>query len=265
MNVVFSPIVKDVSAFTQGKLMVLKNILAVIAMLSVMPSTIWCQRNMMADFTVKSVPEGAQVTLKGEARVAGITPARFRQLLIGNYDVIVQRQGYETYRTRVAIDPTKPMEVNVTLSPKTRFKAAARSLFIPGWGQRYADQKLKGYTYTFLAAASITAYLITDRDFDIKYDRYMTVKHEYDSLSRHGNINELQYAYARLQRTQHDAWDAENLRRISIGSAIGTWGLSFLDALFFFPNNRSTIFVKGLSVAPSTDPTNVGLQLSFKF
>ncbi|HKK20670.1 MAG TPA: PEGA domain-containing protein [candidate division Zixibacteria bacterium] len=245
--------------------MVLKRILAIATIMMTLSSASWCQSPFNSDLTVNSTPPGAQVTLEGEARVAGVTPARFRQLIIGNYQVVVKRQGYETYKTRISVDPTQPMEVNVTLSPKTRFKAAARSLFIPGWGQRYADQKFKGYALTFLAAASVAAYFVTDHDFDIKYDRYMTARHEYDSLLRYGNITELQTSYATLQRRQHDAWDAENLRRVSIGSAIGTWGLSFLDALFFFPNNRSEIFVKGLSVAPSTDPAHVGVQLSFKF
>ncbi len=245
--------------------MVLKRILVIAMILLALPAASWCQGAFSADLTVNSTPPGAQVTLQGEARVAGITPARFRQLLIGSYEVVVQQPGYETYKTRISVDPTRPMEVNVTLSPKTRFKAAARSLFIPGWGQRYADQKTKGWALTFLAAASVAAYFVTDHDFDTKYDRYMTARHEYDSLLHNGNITELQSSYVTLQNRQHDAWDAENLRRISIGSAIGTWGLSFLDALFFFPNNRSDVFVKGLTIAPSGDVSKVGLQLSYKF
>lgn len=245
--------------------MVLKRILAIVAVLSAVPCVSWSQGAFSADLTVNSTPPGARVTLEGEARVAGITPARFRQLLIGNYEVIVKSQGYETYRTKISVDPTRPMEVNVTLAPKTRFKAAARSLFIPGWGQRYAGQKFKGYAFTVLAAASIAAYFITDHEFDMRYDRYTAAKNEYDSLLHHGNIAQLESSYSNLKQTQHDAWNAENLRRISIGTAIGTWGLGFIDALFFFPNNRSSVFVKGLTVAPSSDPAHVGLLLSYRF
>ena len=48
--------------------------------------------------------------------------------------------------------------MDIRLSPKPRLKATVRSLFIPGWGQRYNDQKAKGYLLNALAIGAVLAY-----------------------------------------------------------------------------------------------------------
>ncbi|MFZ1684374.1 MAG: PEGA domain-containing protein, partial [Candidatus Zixiibacteriota bacterium] len=90
------------------------------------------QQTAQSGLTVRSNPDGAEVTLKGDAIVTGITPTTFHQFLVGSYTVIVKRHGYENYKTHVMLDPNQPASLDVRLSPRTRIKAAARSLFIPG-------------------------------------------------------------------------------------------------------------------------------------
>lgn len=245
--------------------MLLKRMLTkFLVIVSLIPGAVFAQASMSGDLTVSSSPAGAQVTLSGGAIVSGVTPARFRHLLIGNYKLTLKRHGYETYKTKILLDPSKQMEMNIKLSPKTRFKAAARSIFIPGWGQVYADQKLKGYAFTLLTASAVTAYFIADNDFNDKRDYFNEIKSRYDSLNTHGNIEQLRSLYPLLVKAQDDAYDAENVRRITIGTVIGAWGLNVLDALFFFPEEKSTFSVKGLTVTPSADLTNVGLKVSLK-
>ena len=220
------------------------------------------QATMTGDLTVRSIPEGAQVTLKGEAILSGVTPVRFEHLLIGDYDLALNLHGYETYRLRVFLDPTKQMVVDVRLSPKTRFKAAARSLFIPGWGQRYAGQKGKGYAYTLLAVGSVVAYLFADARFDNKREEYNEIKHTYDSLANGGNIAHLREWRPLLEEAQEDAFEAENIRRGTIGAAIGIWGLNVIDAIFFFPKRRAQFTVKGITLQPSNSLEHPGITLS---
>lgn len=205
------------------------------------------------------------MTLSGDAIVSGVTPARFRHLLVGNYELVLKKHGYETYSTRVTLDPTKQMAMNVRLSPKTRFKAAARSLFVPGWGQKYTDQKTKGYLLAVLALGSVTAYFIADKDFDDKYDFFKEKLREYDSTLAAGSIEDLRRLKLELDVAQDDAYDAENVRRITIGAAIAVWGISMLDVLFFFPEERATFTVKGLAIRPSADSDKVGLTISKEF
>ena len=68
-----------------------------------------------------------------------------------------------------------------------------------------------------------------------------------------------------LTKQQEKAYDAENDRRFAIGSVIAVWSLSVLDALFFFPEEKGSFTVKGLSVTPQADMKNISVNLSYEF
>ena len=215
--------------------------------------------------TVTSNPDGALVTLTGDAIITGVTPTKFQQTLIGLYKITIDRYGYERYNTKVVLDPSKQMEINIQLTPKTRFKSAVRSLVIPGWGQRYSNQKYKGLVYTFFATASVFGYFAADKDFDTKFNRFKETQAEYDALETSGSQTELEALLPRLLFEQDRAYDAENTRRVAIGAAIAVWSISILDALFFFPEEKGTFKVKNVTLTPQTNLQNVGLNLSYNF
>jgi hypothetical protein len=224
------------------------------------------QGNPPGNLTVRSNPPGADVRAEGEASAQGITPVTFQYSLIGTYDLRISKRGYETYKTKVALDPSKETMVDIRLTPKTRFKAAARSLFIPGWGQRYADQKTKGFLFPLMAAGAITAFVITDHDFQNKFDRFESLEKTYDSAKASGAGNDVMLGhYNRLYDAQKRAYDAENSRRIAVGSVIAVWGLSVLDALLFTPEERATFSVKSVAIIPEATPKSFGLRLSKSF
>ena len=50
-----------------------------------------------------------------------------------------------------------------------------------------------------------------------------------------------------------------------MGAVIGVWCLNLLDALFFFPEERTTFSVKGLAVGSAAQPGEVGLSISMGF
>lgn len=224
------------------------------------------QGNPPGNLTVRSNPPGADVRADGEASAAGITPVTFQYPLIGQYDLRISKHGYETYKTKVALDPSKETVVDIRLSPKTRFKAAARSLFIPGWGQRYADQKTKGFLFQMMAAGAITAFVITDHDFNNKFDRFEALEKTYDSAKASGAGNDVMLRhYNALYDAQQRAYDAENSRRISIGAVVAVWGLGVIDALLFTPEERATFNVKSVAITPQAGPQSFGLKLSKSF
>ncbi len=215
---------------------------------------------------VRSSPEGAEVVLRGDAVVAGVTPTFFRQGLMGEYKVEFIKYGYEKYSTKIVLDPAKQTELAVELSRKTGFKAAVRSMIIPGWGQRYGDQKTKGMLYHFAAVGVVTAFLIADKDFDNKYDRFQLRRDAFDStVAAGGSYPDVQSAHADLVTAQQKAHDAEEIRRITIGAVAGIWALNVIDALFFFPDEKATFTVKGLTVRPEADTKSVGLTISHSF
>lgn len=230
-----------------------------------LPAFAAAQAGMTGDLTVRSDPQGALVKLSGGAIVSGVTPARFRHLLIGEYELTLKKHGYESYKTKIELDPTRQMEMDIRLAPKTRFKTAVRSLFIPGWGQRYADKTAKGWTFTGLAVLAGVGYLAADDEYDFRYDDFVRISNEYDSLSIDGDIEELRRVHPLLVAAQEAAHDAETVRRAVIGIGIGIWALNVIDALFFFPEQKGTFTVKGLSVVPSADTKSVNLDLTMKF
>lgn len=225
----------------------------------------WAQGGARGEVTIHSVPEGAQVTLTGDMVVSGITPVQFHQPLMGVYTLEVTCPGYEKYTSRIILDPTRPIDISVKLSPRTRFKALARSLLVPGWGQRYSEQGTKGYLFGLMAVGSVVAYLIADDKFDEKYDTYLSRQREYDSLLVHGSIAEVRRLKSSLDAAQADAYDAENVRRFTIGTVIAVWGVNILDVLFFFPERRPIVSVKGITLRPTAEPKMVGLTLSKRF
>ena len=226
----------------------------------------YAQETADGGLIVRSNPEGAEVTVEGDAIVSGVTPTFFQQGLIGQYRVQIKKYGYENYSTRVVLDPSRQMEISIDLSRKTGLKAAVRSLVIPGWGQRYGGQKSKGFLFHLLAAGSVTAYLIADHDFDKKYDRFQQREDAFDSASAAGaGYADMERLYGELVDAQQKAYDAEEVRRVTIGVVAGVWALNLIDALFFFPDEGGTFSVKGLTVTPTADPNNVGLTLSRAF
>lgn len=245
--------------------MALKRILATVLIFISLPLILNAQGIQTGSLTVRSIPEGALITLTGEVVVSGVSPATFNHVLIGDYRLELKKYGYENYKTHVVLDPNKNTQVDINLSPKTRFKAMARSLFIPGWGQRYTDQKTKGFLFTTLAVGSVVAYLIADDDFDDKKQIYDDKLREYDITKSSGTYEDLVKIHGELVEAQEDAYDAEDIRRVTIGAVIGVWGLNLLDALFLFPEERGTFSVKGLTIAPDVSPVNTGVTISMDF
>lgn len=243
--------------------MTLKGILTLI-LLSLLNIAVVGQEEQ-PQISVRSNPPGATVTIDGEAFLTGVTPAAFHQVLIGDYLLKVSRSGFETHSSRVFLSPHRPTVIEVDLVRKTRYKAAARSIFIPGWGQRYSEKNGRGMLLTGLAIAAVGYYYVADNDFEDKNDVFIDWLNEYDARAASGSIADLAWLQPRLDKAQRQAWEAENKRRIAIGMVVAVWGWSVLDALFLFPETGAEVSVMGLSLAPSAGVGEVGLKLSRSF
>ncbi len=219
-------------------------------------------QGLTGGFTVDSSPPGALVTLDGAFRLTGTTPVESRQGLEGKFKVTVEKHGFEKYKSIVFLQSGKALALNIRLKPRTRFKAASRSLLIPGWGQSYGGQKFKGALFFLLTAGGVAAYLIADNDFDDKRDRYDRLYDEYKSADVYEDKQRL---YQTMLNARKDAYDAENTRRITIGATIAAWGISLLDTLLFFPEERGSFLVDQISIKPDPELDGVKIVLSSQF
>jgi len=178
----------------------------------------------------------------------------------------VKKYGYEEYKTRLMLDPARPQQISVELSPKTGFKAALRSMIIPGWGQRYTDRKTKGFVYSVLFFGAGLTLLDIENKFQDSEDEYLERLGEYDAAVGRGvSIYELTRYHAALVDAQQEAYDAEDDRRITAGVVAGIWGLNVLDAFLFAPRERAAFGIKGIAVVPSADAQGVRLTLTGAF
>jgi len=245
----------------------LKRILAALIVAAALPLLSTAQDETGKDFSIRSLPPGAEVILKGDALVTGVTPTTFRYPLMGRYDLTVKKHGYEDYRTKLLLDPAQGMQLDVELSRKTGFKAGLRSMLIPGWGQHYMGQNTKAFTFGFLILGSVTAFLIADHNFDIKQLRYEQRLEEYNEAIASGAVSNeiLQRRLDAKNLAMEKAYDMETVRQTTGGILVGIWALNVLDALFFSPTEKATFTVEGLTLTPSTDTEGVGLRLSKAF
>lgn len=216
--------------------------------------------------TITSNPSGAEVTLKGETTVTGITPTTFNYPLIGTYKVEIRKSGYETYKSTIVLDPTRDFSLQAELRSRSAAKAAIRSVFIPGWGQRYSGQPGKGFFFNIAAAGSVAAFLIVDNDYQKKFDRFDASQAAYSkALSSGSSFSEIESTFNQLKNDQSKAYDAETTRRITIGAVAGIWALNVIDALLFFPEHRGTFTPRSVSILPDLNRGGVQLTLTHRW
>lgn len=246
--------------------MTLIRTLTITLLVGLMAGRIYAQESRVAGLTVRSNPAGALVELKGDATVTGITPTSFVYPFTGEFEIKVSKFGYENYRSRILLTPDKETTMDVSLKRKTKFKAAVRSMFFPGWGQKYADQKGKSLFFVVLTGTAVASYFIADHNFDIKFDRYDRMLTQYDdALADGAPYSELSSRLDDLERAQDEAYDAETVRRVAIGAIAVSWGLSVLDALLFTPEETAGITIKGITMESKSENMTFGLALTRNF
>ena len=184
------------------------------------------------EIVITSKPSGATVYLSGDYDLVANTPARLPIDIAGRYKAKVTRPGYETWKGELTFVPGSANEVEIRLKMKTRYKAAFRSVFLPGWGQLYADRSSKGMLFTSAAIFSAGVIIYTDRAYGNKSRDYNVALAEYNAASSIEEKNRLKIL---LSEKQRNAYDAETDRNMAIAIGIAGWAFNVIDALIFFP------------------------------
>jgi len=208
---------------------------------------------------VNSNPPGVFISLDGEHRLSAVTPCRLPSNLSGSYRMKASLQGYESWSGEIIILPGQDNTITFTLSPKTRAKAALRSLFIPGWGQYYSGQRGR----SLLLGAAVIGFgmgtVMAHDDYRQKRDNYRRTLLELDNASTAEDairLRMLAYDYNK------QAYDAETTRNTFLAVFIGVWAYNVFDNIFFFPE-------RNLSASPfiqaglNGDGPRIALSLAF--
>lgn len=127
------------------------------------------------------------------------------------------RDFFEQIRQEMQSAPAAtPSEtvLRYVMRPDPRPEAALRSLLLPGWGQRYKGQSLKGWMLTGSWGLLLGASLATHFQYERAYDRY-----QYEA-----NPNRIEARY----RTANRWFKARNGLLMGLTAV---WVYSYLDAL----------------------------------
>lgn len=178
-------------------------------------------------------PAGATAYLYGQYEVVANTPARLPANITGRYKMRIVRPGYEQWKGEMTFMPGTAKAVNIDLSKKTRLKATARSLFIPGWGQHYSGSAFRGALLTTAALASGAAIYLADHQYQKKRSEYDIASAEYNNAV---TFEEKQRLRAIRDARQSDAYQAETDRRTAFIVGAAVWGYNIIDAIIFFPS-----------------------------
>jgi hypothetical protein len=208
---------------------------------------IWANSSVLAQETstgesyldVISNPNGATVHLKGDYSLIVTTPSSIQQQLNGEYKIKAFKRGYEDWSSKVWFNQGNPRQLAIELKPKSRLKAGLRSALIPGWGQFYCEEKGKSFIMGISTLGGVVAYVLADNDYSNKYDDYNRAKNLFENAS--SAPQKIEYKQL-LDEKQREAYDAENIRRATLGIAIGIWTYNVLDAVLFFPYSEEETF-----------------------
>lgn len=229
-----------------------KFMIAYLWAIVVIASTVSAQD--VGKITISTNPSGATVYLRGEFDIVANTPATLPENISGRYQAKITRPGYETWKGDLTFIPGSANIIEIRLSQKTRIKAAARSIFIPGWGQVYSGNESRGYLITAGAVFTAVAVFQTDRRYDKKRADYDIARSNYYLASSAEDQIALKVI---SDEKQNEAYKAETDRNTAMTIAAALWAYNVLDALIFFP--------EGNAYYPTVTALNDGVAFSFNF
>lgn len=181
---------------------------------------------------IQILPPGAAVELSGPQSTLTASPNSILRPLPGWYRLKASFRGYEDHTRLLYIDSQSPLSIAGTLSAKSRWKAGARSLFVPGWGHYYSDRTARGAAFTVATLGMAVGYYFFDRHADRRLEDYETLRATYDESS---SVAEQQALLPAVEEALDRAYDADR-NRVAWGYlTVGVYAFQVIDAVLFFP------------------------------
>lgn len=220
---------------------------------------------IIAKTQILSRPAGAVVFLRGEYDLAGRAPYTVVHYLKGRYKIKATKYGYENWSKDFFFAGKGNEKISIKLSPKTRLKGFYRSMLFPGWGQAYADQRLKGGIIASAQGISLGALLYENARYNEALDDFNAAA----AAFRQGQSDAVQrpVLLSALTSAQSQLDDRFEARRRWALFAASIYVYNLLDILLFFPSYHHNNVEVGVTIVPPADPASesvrVGVQAQF--
>ncbi len=141
---------------------------------------------------------------------------------------------------------TEKFTVPIEMSQGTAVK---KSLLLPGLGQWYKGQRIKGSIFAVLETVALTSAVVFHVQSNKLFNDIDDFKNQYSNAVSQENINE----YYKNWESGYKDWEsANNTRNILIVAAISIWGLNILDSSLGFPR---------IMQKPIQFPNNISLSI----
>lgn len=199
-------------------------------------------------------PAGTAVELSGPQHSLTASPNSILRPLPGWYKLKASFRGFENYKQSFFIDGQSPTSISGSLSPKSRWKAGARSIFLPGWGHYYSDRTARGVVFSVATVGMAVGYFFFDAHADNRLEQYDDLRARYDAA---GSVEEQEELLPFVEEALDDAYQADRNRLIWGYMTIGVYAYQILDAVLFFPEVpqvRTGPVQMGWSVSPEGSP-----------
>lgn len=197
--------------------------------------------------------------------VGRATAASIHKYLAFNY-VAMGRQDLarREFQTALRVDPKLTLGEDAVIAPKLRRLFVAirreaitrsrestlrntilRSLLVPGWGQVYQGQRIKGYGFIIAQTGLVAGMVFAIRSFNTARDAYVRFNSD-EALALYNRRRSLEDVNEAL-RVRYDRY-ASSARRanVLIGLSAGVWGLNLIDALLV-SRGRESVGLSGTS------------------
>lgn len=205
--------------------------------------------------TIESKPAGAIVKVKGLYSFVGKTPYVVPYPLEGEYKIKASKTGYESETSVVDFSGQGGSDVVIRLRPKTRLKAAIRSVAFPGWGQIYGGDKLRGVIISVVQVGLGIGSALAVHEYN---QSNAALERAVAAFDRNMNEENFQIVQQRLVKADDDY----DFRNTMFYITAGFWIYNIFDSFVFFspPGSQVEIQVK----PPSSASNNSQFMLSWK-
>jgi hypothetical protein len=205
----------------------------------------------------------SRLSLRGDAKVSGVSPLRIPGPLTGDYWLTAEGRGFEKQRGRVSIRLDEEGSRIVGQGAVSPAQNMRRAFLFPGYAQVGYSEHGRAILMGATGIASLVMVGFAQDDLWDETDEKEAVESQLASAT---NADDR----ARLQRDLREAEEEESLarsqRNLYLYSTAAVWGISLADAAFFSPRfDVSAANETGLSISmhKRTRPGAIARSLLF--
>ncbi|MDZ7265850.1 MAG: DUF5683 domain-containing protein [candidate division KSB1 bacterium] len=210
---------------------------------------------VLAKSQILTRPTGALVFLQGEYGLAGRAPYTVTYFLRGHYRIKTKLRGYEDWSTDYYFNGRGNDKISIKLSPKTRLKAFARSALVPGMGQAYSDQRVKGMIISALQFSSLAIFVRQEWRYRDSIDEFNR------ALAAFQNDANQRDRLTAAQATLDQRYELRQ-RWAIITASVYLYNL--IDVIAFFPSYHRHGVELSMTASPPMDVTGSTAQVGVR-